>query len=192
MSSIRRRCSKEANCSKFVSKVRFRRWEPWWSGRLLSLNDDNLRTIIELNWKIGMQKISCQISCWWRNYQIISSSIRQMWKISKWVPHSFTHEKKLQRLTICSSYLSRFKSEPLLDWILTYEGKLVTYWNNKRFHHWLFPSDPLPQTPKVIMITRKTFLCVWWTSTGIIHREYLDVGQNITAAIYCDQLDRVR
>jgi hypothetical protein len=34
-------------------------------------------------------------------------------------------------------------------------------------------------------------LCVWWGLQGIIHWELLPTGCNITADLYCQQLDRV-
>jgi len=35
-------------------------------------------------------------------------------------------------------------------------------------------------------------LCVWWTTAGIIHYEYLETGQTITSMLYCEQLQRVQ
>ena len=40
--------------------------------------------------------------------------------------------------------------------------------------------------------SQKVLLCVWWTAAEIVHSEFLDVGQTITADIYSEQLKRVQ
>jgi histone-lysine N-methyltransferase SETMAR len=39
---------------------------------------------------------------------------------------------------------------------------------------------------------KKVMLSVWWNSEGIVHFEMIPNRRSITAALYCQQLDRVR
>ena len=86
--------------------------------------------------------------------------IGKRWKLSKWVPHDLTSKNRLQRLTICSSHLTRLKMEPFFDRILTCDEKWVMCINTKRTHHWLSPKDPLPQIPKA-RLSARSFYCVF-------------------------------
>ena len=113
------------------------------------------------------------------------------WKLSKWVPYELSETNKLQRLTICSSLLSRHNLVPFFDRMLTCDEKWIMYCNIKRTYHWLSSNDPLPMTPKPSIHQQKILLCVWWTTVGIMHYEFLPSGQTITAEIYSAQLDRV-
>ena len=78
--------------------------------------------------------------------------IGKRWKLSKWVPHDLTSENRLQRLTICSLYLTYR--------ILTCDEKWVIYTNRKRTYHWLSPKDPLAQISKVRLFSKKLLLCL--------------------------------
>ncbi|XP_045454939.1 histone-lysine N-methyltransferase SETMAR-like [Melitaea cinxia] len=40
-------------------------------------------------------------------------------------------------------------------------------------------------TPKKVMVT------VWWSSTGVIHHNFLPNGMNITADMYCEELNTI-
>jgi hypothetical protein len=39
---------------------------------------------------------------------------------------------------------------------------------------------------------KKVMLSVWWNSEGMVHFEMIPNGRSITAALYCQQLDRVQ
>lgn len=47
----------------------------------------------------------------------------------------------------------------------------------------------LCQYRKLICTLKKVLLCVWWNICGIIYDKLLPLGQTITAAIYCEQLE---
>jgi len=47
------------------------------------------------------------------------------------------------------------------------------------------------ETPGTGLFVKKAMLCVWWGVRGIIHWEVLPRNTTITAAVYCEQLDRV-
>jgi [histone H3]-lysine36 N-dimethyltransferase SETMAR len=161
------------------------------SGRPSSLDIDELRTVIETNSNLTCQMLAEEFQVSDETIRIHLHKIGKKWKLSTWVPHALTPENKLQRINNCTSLLSRFKSQNFLDQILTCDEKWILYSNYKRSHHWLSPNDPLPQTPETKMTPKKILLCVWWTSRGIVHHEYLNVGQTLTANLCTEQLQRV-
>jgi histone-lysine N-methyltransferase SETMAR len=123
-------------------------------------NCNGLRTAIETNSKLTCGELA---SVFQVHEEIIPSHLHQLgkrWKLSKWIFHSLTPENKLQRLTICSSHLTRSKTEPLFDRILTCDEKWIMYSNRKRSRHWLSPNDCLPQIPHV-QLTQKKFYYVY-------------------------------
>ncbi|CAK9804076.1 Histone-lysine N-methyltransferase SETMAR [Anthophora quadrimaculata] len=162
------------------------------SGRPSSLNTDELRIMIETN-----PNLTCQVLA--QRFQVSDETIRlhlhkmgKKWKLSKWVPHDLSSENKLLHLNICVSLLSRLKSKNFLNQILTCDEKWILYSNYKRNYHWLSPNDPVPQTPKLKMTPKKILFCVWWTSRGVVHHEYLKVGQTLTVNLYSEKLQKVQ
>ncbi|MEZ0498462.1 hypothetical protein [Sphingomonas sp. IW22] len=161
------------------------------SGRPDSISNDELKKAIESDSSLTCQELGLTFNT---NQETIRKHLHQIgkrWKISKWVPHALTSENRLQRLTMCYSHISRLKIEPFFDRILTCDEKWLMYTNPKRRHHWLSPTDALPQVPKAGLFSKKILLCVWWTCGGIIHHEYLKMKETINSNIYCDQLERV-
>ena len=83
-----------------------------------------------------MSRARFNISRQRRNNNMTYASHWKDMEIKQMVPHDLTSENKLQRLTICSSYLTRLKMEPFFDRILTCDEKWVMYINIKKTHHY--------------------------------------------------------
>ena len=95
----------------------------------------------------------------------------------------------MQRLSICSSLLLRNKNEDLLERLITCDEKWILYDNSRRSGEWL-DKDARPSTiPKRGITSRKVMITVWWSMSGIIHYDFLEPGETITAQSYCHQLD---
>ena len=131
------------------------------SGRPISISNDELRKAVESNSNLTCHELGLKFHVNEETIRLHMHQIGKRWKLSKWVPHDLTSENRLQRLTICSSHLTRLKMEPFFDRILTCDEKWVMYTNTKRTHHWLSPKDPLPQIPKASLFSKKLLLCVW-------------------------------
>jgi histone-lysine N-methyltransferase SETMAR len=113
-------------------------------------------------------------------------------KHGKWIPHQLSQENLNQRLTICSSLLSRAKRLSFFERIVTGDEKWILYDNNQRKNQWLDRGQASEPTPKPGIFTKKVMLCVWWNFSGVIHFELMKPGQTITAEVYSSQLDRVQ
>ncbi|XP_026827850.1 histone-lysine N-methyltransferase SETMAR-like [Ooceraea biroi] len=159
------------------------------AGHPSSVDEATLKEVIEQNLCQTCQGLAQRFGVCDETIRLHLHNLGKTWKLSKWVPHSLT-EGKLQRLTIYASLLSRHKKASFLERILTCDEKWVLYDNRKRKHHWSSPGS-VSLTAKPTIHQQKVMLCVWWTSAGIIHYEFLDSGTTITAEVYSSQLQRV-
>lgn len=124
----------------------------------------------------------------------ICNGLNDIGKINKrgrWLPHHLSENNKIERKVTCSSLLSRAKRGDFLDSILTSDEKWIMYDNTSRRSQWL-DADQVPLgVPKPHKFVKKTMLCVWWNTQGIVHYELLPSGQTVDSKLYCLQLARV-
>ena len=116
------------------------------SGRPSDINDEELKETIERNSNLSCQDLAKIFNVSDETCHAHLHDLGKRWKLSKWVPHALTKENKLQRLTLCSSHLSRHEITPFLDCLLTSDEKWIFFNNNKRTYHWLSTEDSVPHT----------------------------------------------
>jgi histone-lysine N-methyltransferase SETMAR len=112
-------------------------------------------------------------------------------KYSRWVPHKLSEVHLTNRITICTSHITRLNSEDFIDRIITADEKWIVYDNGKRHKGFAKKGQSLPATPKPEIHQKKAMLCIWWNSKGPVHFELLPKGKTLNAEFYCQQLDRV-
>ncbi|KAK5650474.1 hypothetical protein RI129_001503 [Pyrocoelia pectoralis] len=83
-------------------------------------------------------------------------------KLEKWIPHDLNERQKFTRFEICSSQSLRNKKDPLLDRIVTSDGKWIMYDKIKRCGQWLTIDDPPKHFPKAKIAQKKVMLTVWY------------------------------
>jgi len=162
------------------------------SGRPKIIENDNIKEAVESNSSATCADLAQMFNL---SAECIRLRLHQMgktWKLSKWIPHDLSEDNKLSRLSICSANFSRNEKYSFLDSLLTCDEKWILYSNSRRSYHWLSSTDPIPHTPKNSLHPKKILLCVWWTTAGIIHYEFLVTGRTITSGLYCEQLQRVQ
>lgn len=161
------------------------------SGPPVLLDNDVLKSAVEEDPRQTIEELADRLGVGWSTIQEHLKQIGKVWRVGVWVPHELTIEQKANRVSICNSLRIRQQKESFLDRIVTGDEKWVLYDNPHRPHQYLNPGQkPLP-TAKPGLHPRKVLLCVWWDSTGVIHLEVLEMGQTVTADIYCHQLDRL-
>lgn len=113
-------------------------------------------------------------------------------KCGKWFPHALNEQQLLNRMTVCTSLLTRHDVDPFLERIVCCDEKWVLYVNAERKKQWLGAGEePIP-TAKPGLHPKKVLLCVWWDMKGIIYMELLNMGETITSEVYCRQLTELR
>lgn len=110
----------------------------------------------------------------------------------RWVPHELTNGQKQKRVEVAKQLRRRQLRSPFLNSVITCDEKWVPLVNRERRKEWLSPGQRRRGTPHPDFRARKVMLSVWWDRRGPIHWELLPNGQTITAAVYCEQLERVR
>jgi len=125
----------------------------------------------------------------------VINHLHEIGKVSRagiWVPHQLSPENLLQRVSICTSLLTREEVDPFMKRIVTGDEKWVLYINVERKNQWLSPGQKATPTPKPGLHPKKVLLCVWWDREGVVYFELLDMNQTITAEVYCQQLDKLK
>ena len=150
-----------------------------------------MESILDVEPRATTEDIAEKLGC---SHTAVENHLHKMGKVYKfgmWVPHQLTEKILTQRITVCSSLLSRFACEPFLDRIVTGDEKWVLYVNVNRKRQWLNKKEQPLKIPKPQLHPKKVMLCVWWKITGIVHFELLP-NTMVTAQIYADQLERVQ
>lgn len=162
------------------------------SGRPSTVDNDRLRTVVESDPRQTLSEIANSLTCSRSTALEHLRAIGKVRKLNKWVPHKLSEQNKIDRATICKSLMDRNQNEPFLDRILTADEKWILYDNVRRCYQWVDPDDAPGLTEKPGLHPKKILLCIWWTTSGIVHYELLKAGQTITASVYCSQLEKVQ
>jgi histone-lysine N-methyltransferase SETMAR len=156
------------------------------------VDNDLLKTIVEEDPRQTLEELSirlqCSITTVWAHMQEIGKTNR----CGVWIPHELRPEHKSNRIQICNSLLIRHNRVPFYKCIVTGDEKWVLYENPQKKNQWLSPGETPVPVPKPGLHPKKILLTVFWDYQGIIHFEFLEMGQTITAEFYCQVLDRLR
>lgn len=161
------------------------------SGRPSELDDDELRAAVEDDPHITTRELAELLDV---SHQTVSSHLQAIGKVSKidqWVPHELTDFDRKRRLDAATTLLSFRRTNNWLKSIVTGDEKWCLYVNMKRRRSWVNKGAPPQKMPKPERHQEKVMLSVWWDHIGVIHYELLEKNTTITAALYCNQLDRV-
>ena len=109
----------------------------------------------------------------------------------KWIPHELSEENKATRVITAGILLKLAKKGSFLDSIVTSDEKWIFYDNRTRKRQWLSTNEDPKPTPKPDIHSKKTLLCVWWSSRGLVHFEVLKSRQTVNSELYSSQLHRV-
>ncbi|XP_065664499.1 histone-lysine N-methyltransferase SETMAR-like [Hydra vulgaris] len=93
------------------------------SGRPLLVDEDELKDAVESDSSQTCQELAVRFAVSVETIRLHLDAIGKAWKLSRWVPHKLSIDNKKQRLTICTSLLSRHNVEPFLDCLLTCDEK---------------------------------------------------------------------
>ena len=160
-------------------------------GRPSTIDDDQLKTLVEENPRVTVRELAEELGVSIGTISEHFNQIGKSKKLDKWVPHELNENQKNRRYEICSSFLLRYKNVPFLDRIVTCDEKWILYDNRRRSAQWLGRSEPPKQFPKRPLHQKKVMVTVCWSKAGLIHHNFFNPGETITAETYCREIDEM-
>lgn len=160
-------------------------------GRLSAVNNDELQVLVETNPRTTIRELAVRLNI---SHPTVLNHLRQLGKtkkLDKWVPHALNDDQKNRRFELSSALLLRNNNDPFLDRIVTCDEKWILYDNRKRSAQWLNHDEAPQHFPKPMLHPKKTMVTVWWSQAGLIHYNFLNPGETITAEKYCQEIDEM-
>lgn len=161
------------------------------SGRPSQLDSSALRELVEADSRQTTRSMAAALGV---SHMTVANHLHALGKVLKlgcWIPHALSRQQLNQRSEVSTFLLSKHRRFDWLDHIVTGDEKWVIYVNHSRKHQWVdADKQPEPDT-KPDLHQKQVMLSVWWDAQGIIHFELLPDNTSITAAYYCNQLERL-
>ena len=161
------------------------------SGRPVEVDVDVLKQLIEEDPRLTTRCLAERLGCSHTTVETHLNELGKAWKYGVWVPHELSPHQLQLRVDACMDLITSHRNFQWLCNIITGDEKWVLYVNHTLKRQWLGVGQVGLTTPKNDLHPKKIMLSVWWGVKGIIHWELLPAGCNITADLYCQQLDRV-
>ncbi len=158
-------------------------------GRTSTVDDGHLKALIEADPRQTVRELAQGLGVDKSTVSRHLADIGKVKKLDKWVPHELNEKQKKRRYEVCFSLLLRNKNDPFLDRIVTCDEKWILYDNRRRSAQWLDVDEAPKHMPKPSLHPKKTMVTVWWSAAGVIHYNFLKVGETITAEKYCRELE---
>ena len=119
------------------------------------------------------------------------SELDKTWKYGVGILHELSPHQLQLKVDTCMALMTSHRNYQWLENLITGDEKWLLYVNDTRKHQWLGTGQTDIATPKNDLHPRRMMLSVWWGVRGFTHWELLPNGCNITADLYCQQLNRV-
>ena len=159
------------------------------TGRPLQVDMDILKQFIEEDPRLTTRCLAEGLECSHITVETHLHELGKMWKYGVWIPHDLSPHQLQHRVDACRELMTSHRNYQWLYNLITGDEKWVLYVNHTRKRQWLGAGQKGVATPKNELHPKKIILSVWWGLKGIIHWELLPTGCNVTADLYCQQLD---
>ena len=119
------------------------------------------------------------------------NELGKTWKYGVWISHELSPHQLQLRVDTCMASMTSHRYYQWLHNLITVDEKWLLYVKHTKKSQWLGTGQTGIATPKNDLHPRKIMFSVWWVVRRITHWEFLPNGCDITADLYCQQLDRV-
>lgn len=160
-------------------------------GRTSDINNDQLKKIIEADPSKSTREVAEEMNVDHTTVLRHLNQIGKVKKMDKWVPHLLSEKQKIRRFEVASSLLLRNNNDPFLHRIVTCDEKWILLDNRRRSAQWLDHDEAPKHFPKPNLHQTKVMVTVWWSMTGLIHHNFLNPGETITAERYCQHIQEM-
>lgn len=162
------------------------------SGRPSTTDDGVLDDLIRSDPRLTTREVGDLFGCSHTTVENHLHSLGKIQKLGVWVPHELSPANKDNRVSVCTSLITRQQNAPFLDRLITGDEKWVLYINVRRKKQWLDRAERPLSDAKADLHQKKIMICVWWDMRGIVHWERLDDNATVNSELYCHQLQRVQ
>ena len=152
---------------------------------------DVLKQLIEEDPRLTRRCLAERLECFHTTVKTHLSDLGKTWKYGVWIPHELSLYQLQLRVDTCMALMTSHRNYQWLHNLITGDEKWVLYVNHTRKRQCLETGQTGIATPKNDLYPRKIMLSVWWGVRKITHWKFLPHGCNITADLYCQQLDRI-
>jgi len=117
---------------------------------------------------------------------------------AKMVPRYLTEQQRDARVSVCAELLEQVEADPALmervitgdeSWFFQYVYDPET---KRQSLEWRSKGSPRPKKARMYKSKLKCMLVCFFDSTGIVHKEWVPVGQTVNQYYYKDILERLR
>ena len=129
-------------------------------------------------------------------HQILTQDFDMRKVCVKMVPKNLTTEQKANRRDVCLDLLDHLEREPEFfshvitgddeSWILEYDPETKC-----QIWEWHTANSPCPKKARMSKSKIKSMLICFFDSQGIIHKEFVPLGQTVTQTFYWEVLERL-
>ncbi|XP_011631768.1 histone-lysine N-methyltransferase SETMAR-like, partial [Pogonomyrmex barbatus] len=153
------------------------------SRRLIKVDDDKIKALIESNPRYTIQEIAETLNI---HHSSVHDHLKKLGYISKldiWIPHELKEVYLMARINIYDMLIKREENDPFLKRLITGDEKWIIYNNVVRKRSWSRRDDSLQTTSKANIHQRKVMLLVWWDFKGVVFFELLPRNQTINSNV---------
>ena len=155
------------------------------------MNVDVLKQLIEEDPRLTTCCLAERFGCSHTIVETDLSELGKTWKHGVWILHKRSPHQLQFRVDTCMVLITSHRHYQWLHNLITGNENWVLYVKHKRKRQWLGIGQTGVVTPKNNLHPRKIMLSVWWGVRRPTHWKLLPNGCNITADLYCQQLDRI-
>jgi len=145
-------------------------------------------TIVELEQEVGISHGSI--------HAILSDDLKMRRVIAKFVPRQLTTDQMECRMMFAGDLFEKSTQDPtFLTKIVTGDGSWVfTYDPETKVHsaEWHTSSSPRPKKSRLVKSKEKVMLIAFFDIDGVVHHEFVPLGQTVNGHFYVQVLQRLR
>ncbi|XP_014615601.1 PREDICTED: histone-lysine N-methyltransferase SETMAR-like [Polistes canadensis] len=157
-------------------------------GRLVELNKDKIKTIIEANRHVTTREIAEKLNVSHTAIEKHLKRVELVKKLNILVPYDLKEVHLTKRINACDLLLKHNEFDLFLKRIITKDEKLIVYNNVNRKRSWCMPNESSQTTSKA---KNKILLSIWWDWKGPMYFDLLPRNQTINSEDYCQKLDKM-
>ncbi|XP_050522590.1 protein GVQW3-like [Daktulosphaira vitifoliae] len=160
-------------------------------------NAQRVRSLIREDRRLTVRMVSSELGINRETVRQILINDFGMRKVcAKMVPKNLSAEQKQHRMALAQDCLEQVENDPtLLDRVITGDESWFFQYDpetKRQSSQWLSPNTPRPKKARMSKSRVKTMIITFFDSRGIVHKEFVPLGQTVNQHFYREVLERLR